>query len=72
MHDDMGTPQPIDERTPMPLSLVFAAGAVLVTVLLAWGNLGGRVSALEGHEQDRDRRLERIESKVDQLLQERR
>lgn len=65
---DTGTNETISEHTSLSLSLVIGLAAVLVTVLIAWANLSGRVAALEGQAPDRDRRLERIESKVDRLL----
>lgn len=43
----------------------------LVSILLAWGYMGARVAVVESKQGDSDRRIERIEQKIDILIDRR-
>ena len=58
----------INERTPIGMSMVLSLIGLVAAVLWGWGSLANRITELESHQTDRDRRLERIEYKVDRLL----
>lgn len=69
--DHMGPVEPISDRTPITLALLLAVVALVGTVMIAWSNLNGRVTNIEAHGDDRDKRLERIETKLDRILEHR-
>lgn len=43
----------------------------IVTIVLAWGYMGARVAVVETKQGDADRRMERIEGKIDRLIERR-
>lgn len=57
----------VDPKVAIGLALTLLGW--IVTVALAWGGQGARISIVEAKQQENERRLERIEQKLDQLLQ---
>lgn len=59
----------ITERTPLSIGLLLVVAGFIVTALVAFANLSTRVSVLEKSATQTDQRLQRIEDKVDRLLE---
>lgn len=65
--DDMGPT--VTPNTPISLGLIFLVAGFIVTAILSFASVSARVSVLEDANKTRDMRLERIEDKVDRLLE---
>lgn len=65
--EDMGPT--ITPNTPVSIGLIIAAAGLIMTVILSFASVSARVSVLEDANKTRDSRLERIEDKVDRLLE---
>ena len=59
----------ITENTPISLAILFVVAGFIVTAILSFANVSSRVSVLENSQKSADDRLQRIEDKVDRLLE---
>lgn len=65
--DDMGPT--ITPNTPVSISTIVLVAGLILTSILSFASVSARVSVLETSRGAADLRLERIEDKVDRLLE---
>lgn len=63
---------PLDGSTSISASLVMSIVVWIVGAVLTYGAVNARLSVIESKQQDSDSRLERIEDKLDLVLERRR
>jgi hypothetical protein len=61
--------EPDITKTKVPISLLWQVATVLISVLLAYAAVTNRVSVVETKQDESKYRMERIENKLDRVLE---